>query len=816
MAEFQWRAKWIWDSGDPAPENAYRIFRKTFTWPEDYSGETVARICADTRYRLYVNGYTLTNGPAPSAPGIYAYDEIDLKFSLKLDAENVITIVVNYVGTPMFFYQRNRGGLLFQMGDVISDETWLVAKQSPWIQDTPRLSVQQAFGEYYDSRNEPNGMFFGEIEPDEWLAATVVAQAEGGPWKALVSRDIPMPESYYDGNTLYQSGSVRHIEYGNCTPGEADTVAGQLTLETLRPLTRGNITWDRDTRDLVIEPDGEDVYVLFDFGREVSGFLDFDIDGADGIAGGNVDIAYDEGLRVGETPSGMRQDWGTNSNLRYADRLILADGFNNFQNYSPRAFRYIRLAFRNLKARAALTALGAYECTYPINWRGTFTCSDARLDKIWEIGRRTLQLCMDDRFMDCPWRERAQWVGDAKVEALGAAYCFGDTRLHARFLRQIAYSQHEDGRTDPVGPGEWDPWAPNHPIPGFTCIWIHSIWDYYMLTGDGELPKELLPNVYKALQWLNEYAKAEGGLLVDVPGWNFTDWVKGLDGGNEGIIAPVNLFAYRALQIAVEIARLAGDSENADHLAKSAARVADAFDRLFWNESRGVYVDRIVEGKQSEEASQHTNSLVLLYEIGSEERRKSALSHLLDDPSLLQIGSPYFSFYLLAALNKYGRHEEALDYIRSHWGPMMDAGATTWWEEYHGQSSRCHAWSIGPTIDLMTQVLGVTPDEPGFTSVRFAPKPCGLKWAKGIVPIPAGDVVANWQQDSERLLINVTVPTGVHLRPILPAGPKDRLVIDGEPVHEDSIVRRTETEAELAVLPGTGYRFEIMKEVIHS
>lgn len=812
MADFSWKAKWIWDAGEPAPVNAYRIFRKRFALPEDCPDDAkIARICADTRYRLYVNGYSLDYGPAPSAPGTYAYDEINLNHALRAGDENDITVIVNYVGEPMFFYQRNRGGLLFEMGEVVSDESWLVAKESPWLADTPRLSVQQAFCEYYDARREPCCMYFGEVYPEEWSPAVVVAEAEGGPWKKLVSRDIPMPESVYYGNTLYQSGSIRHIEYGNCTPGQGDTVAGQMTNETLRPLRRGKVNWDKETgTNLMIEPEGDDIYVLFDFGREVSGFLDFDIEGGDGAAGGIVDIAYDEMLRVGETPSGMKQDWGTNSNLRYADRLILGDGLSNFQNFAHRAFRYIRLAFRDLKTPVALTGLGIYESTYPVNWRGTFACSDARLDNIWEVGRRTLQLCMDDRFMDCPWRERAQWVGDAKVEALGAAYCFGDTRLHARFLRQIAYEQHSDGRTDPVGPGEWDPWAPDRPIPGFTCIWIHSIWDYYMLTGDPTVPQELSYYVLKALTWLGNYSRGEKGLLLNVPGWNFTDWVPGLSDGNEGMIAPINLFAQRALVVGSEIARLAGDNDSADHLKGSAANLAVAIDRVFWNEARGVYVDRVIDGKQSVEASQHTNSLALLYEIGSEERRRLVSEHLLGDSSLVQIGSPYFSFYLLAALYKYGLQEEGLQYIRSHWGPMMDAGATSWWEDYTGRNSRCHAWSIGPTIDLMTQVLGVEPDEPGFACVRLAPKPCDLKWAKGIVPIPAGDVVVNWQRNDERFMLNATIPTGIHVRPILPAKPSDRLVMDGEAIHEDSIVRRTENEVELAVLPGSGYRFEVI------
>src|SRR5579883_1657443 len=353
MAEFEWRAKWIWDAGDAAPTNAYRIFRKTFTKTDFSSKPCIARICADTRYKLYVNGRLVAYGPAPSAPGIYSFDEVELERALE-PGENTITAVVSYVGEPMFFYQRNRGGLLFEMGDIVSDETWLVAKRSPWHSDTPRLSVQQGFCEHYDSRLEPSGLLHGPIGPSEWDRAVVVAEAEGGPWRRLVPRDIPMAGESYIGLVDNQNGLVRLIEWGNCTPGEADTVAGQLTLETLRPLTRGKVAWQGEPGHLAIEPEGDDIYVLFDCGREVSVFLDFNIEGEDGIAGGIVDIAYDETLRIGETPSGMKQDWGTDSNLRYADRLILDDGISNFQNFAPRAFRYVRLAFRNLKAAVSL------------------------------------------------------------------------------------------------------------------------------------------------------------------------------------------------------------------------------------------------------------------------------------------------------------------------------------------------------------------------------------------------------------------------------------------------------------------------------
>lgn len=788
-----WRAQWIWDGGEAAPVNAYRIFRKTFTLPEDATEEQMtARICADTRYKLHVNGCSITHGPAPATPGHYAYDEVDLEYALQKGKENVITIIVNYIGAPTFSYYRYRGGLLFEMGNVVSDETWLVAKHSPWQADAPRLTVQQGFCEYYDAEKDPVGLFYSDINSDEWEQAVIICPAEGGEWKTLKPRDIPEPERTYQ-EPLWL------LEYGNCTPGEADTVAGQMTGETLRPLTRGQITRELDTAPIKLTPDGEDFYLLYDFGEEVSGFLDFDIEAEDGAAGGFVDIGYDETLRVGETPSGLKHDWGANSNLRYADRLILRDGDQNFQNYGHRAFRYVRLAFRNLKAPVTLAIIGVYESTYPVNYKGVFACSDARLNKIWEIGRRTLQLCMDDRFMDCPWRERAQWVGDAKVEALGAQYCFGDTLLLKRMLRTQARTQYADGKMDPVGPGEWDDHQVDQPIPGFVCIWIHTVGDYYLLTGDKALPQEVFPIVERALAWLGSHADARG-LLGKVHGWNFVDWAPGLSGGGErGLHAPLNLQYLQALRVAAFVAREIGNGEKAAQYEAMTVQIAASFDAVFWDEARGFYKDLIVEDEAVEDTfSQQTNSLALLYEVGSRDKRNRILGTLLTDEKLTPVGSPYFSFYLLAALYREGRHNDALAYIRQNWGRMLDAGATSWWEEYHGQTSLCHAWSCGPTIDLQAEVLGVSAGAPGFDVVRVAPHPCDLTWAKGIVPIPQGDVVVNWRKTDERggFLLNITCPRDVQVQPVLPSVPTGAVVtLNGE-----------RQDGELGALPGGGYQ----------
>ena len=89
---------------------------------------------------------------------------------------------------------------------------------------------------------------------------------------------------------------------------------------------------------------------------------------------------------------------------------------------------------------------------------------------------------------------------------------------------------------------------------------------------------------------------------------------------------------------------------------------------------------------------------------------------------------------------------------------MLDAGATTWWEQFGGYASLCHAWSSAPTSDLSTEVLGVKLTEPGFKGFRVEPHPADLKWAKGVVPTPRGDVSINWKREGSRFELNVTVP----------------------------------------------------------
>jgi len=103
-----------------------------------------------------------------------------------------------------------------------------------------------------------------------------------------------------------------------------------------------------------------------------------------------------------------------------------------------------------------------------------------------------------------------------------------------------------------------------------------------------------------------------------------------------------------------------------------------------------------------------------------------------------------------------GRYEQ--EAAREAYGKMLEAGATTWWEQLGGYASRCHAWSCAPNIDLSVYVLGVQPPEPGYAAWRVGPQPGDLTWAKGVVPTVRGDVDVAWKREGSTFKLSVTVP----------------------------------------------------------
>lgn len=252
----------------------------------------------------------------------------------------------------------------------------------------------------------------------------------------------------------------------------------------------------------LIHSSGKDVSLLLDFGKEVVGYPHLKVEGPPGVI---IDFGYSEYLRDGKiNPNHER--------IKAVDRYTTRGGLQIWETFSIRGFRYMQLDIHNESSEPLkIYSIGINFSTYPVEYRGSFSSSDELLNQIWEVARYTLQLSMQDAYIDGPFREQAQWMGDAHVEALVNYYTFGDAKLIARCLRQIGQSQLPEGITSAV-------WPKKYPaiLPDYSLLWIISLWDYYQYTEDIDLVEELYPRVKRALAWFRGHLD-QHNLLSDVP-----------------------------------------------------------------------------------------------------------------------------------------------------------------------------------------------------------------------------------------------------------------------------------------------------------
>lgn len=88
--EIRWRGHWIWLAEQPVTPSGFwsasrqphtpathGLFRKT-VWLDEVPERAPARITADSRYALFVNGQHVGRGPVRSQPRRLHYDMYDL------------------------------------------------------------------------------------------------------------------------------------------------------------------------------------------------------------------------------------------------------------------------------------------------------------------------------------------------------------------------------------------------------------------------------------------------------------------------------------------------------------------------------------------------------------------------------------------------------------------------------------------------------------------------------------------------------------------------------------------------------------------
>jgi hypothetical protein len=734
-----WSARWI--SAPHVSPFDYGVyhFRRTFQLSAAPPSFAI-HVTADNRYKLYVNGELVSLGPARGDLYHWRYESVDIAAHLK-SGKNVLAAVVWNFGEHAPEAQiTSRTGLLVQ-GDGPAERIVDTGKQWKCVRDqayepVPRSPEMMRFyyvvgpGDRVDAGRYPWGWERPDFDDSGWPAAEVGSpgaprDAQDGPnrWM-LVPRSIPAMEL-----KPQRILALRTAE-GLKVPAGFPEQSGKLEV-----------------------PAHTKARLLLDQTFLTTAYPELTVSGGKGA---RIDLGYAEALWLpGFKDKGNRNEIEGKQFIGMHD-LLVADGGSGrrFQSLWWRTWRYLQVLIETQDAPLTVDDLRGVYTGYPFQRKARFDAGSAELQKILDTGWRTARLCAHETYMDCPYYEQLQYVGDTRVQALVSLYMTGDSRLVRNAIEQLDSSRTAEGATYSRAPSRLQQY-----IPPFSLWWIGMLHDYWMYQDDPAFVRSMLPGVRAVLSFFAARQKASGS-LGRVPWWNFIDWTKEWSDGvpptpANGGSAPLDLQLLLAYGWASEMEAALGSRPLAEEDRQAAARLRDAARELYWDPGRKLFADT----PEKRAFSQQANVLAVLAGVIDGPDARELIERVAADDSLVQC-SIYFRHYLHSAMNQAGAGDSYLDMLGT-WRTMLERGLTTWAETADPTRSDCHAWGASPNYELFRTVLGIDSAAPGFRRVIVRPFLGKLAHASGAIPHPNGEIAVSLTLRGGKLEAGVSLPAGV-------------------------------------------------------
>ena len=400
-----WQAKWITHPDILGKEYGVYLFRKSFNL-DAVSKEFIVHVSADNRYKLYVNGTYINNGPAVGDLMHWNFESLDIASYLN-KGKNVISAVVwNFAEhRPLANSSHSTGFIILGNGaneNIVNSATgWKVKKDDAYA---PIPFVTNNYyvvgpGEEFNSKNHPWGWEQLDFDATGWKNAKEMEK--GRPLKStkyygdvpryiLQPRKIPLMEEKTQQFASVRRSNLTSIHDGFIKKGEALQIPAHSNIKIL--LDQGTLT---------------NAYPIFNYSK-----------GKDS----KIQFTYAESLFKAKNEKNNRNEID-NKEIYGNQNVVISDGGDN-RTYTTlwwRTFRYVELEIETKDEPLAIFNFNSKFTGYPFEEKATFASNYSVLDDIWETGWRTQRLCTGETFFDCPYYEQLQYVGDTRI--LGFLIC---------------------------------------------------------------------------------------------------------------------------------------------------------------------------------------------------------------------------------------------------------------------------------------------------------------------------------------------------------------------------------------------------------
>ena len=745
-----WPARWISVPEAGVLDYGVYYFRKDVNLPA-VPARYLVHVTGDNRYKLYVNGTLVSLGPAKGDAGHWNYETVDLAPYLN-GGRNVIAALVYNEGPrrPDSQISVSTGFLLqgeYEAQDLYTDKSWKCICNRAYSPLNPIV-----IGYYVAGPGERVDM---NLTVPDWNKA----DADLSAWLPVLEGPAGQPRDAVDASDgvghLLVPSTLPQMELSPIVPGGLPfTVPANAKKEILID----NMTLTNAYFHLRMSG-GKDAKVRIGYAESL--YIPDDKPRYD-LTPEQLAQVPEEYLSFVLAPSvkgkGNRNETEGKVFIGREDEII-SNGADNqeFTTLSWRTYRYVRLQVETAGEPLVVEDYSGIFTGYPFTLDSRLETGDEHLQKMLETGWRTARLCAWETYMDCPYYEQLQYLGDTRIQALVTLYNSRDHRLVRNFLHLADISRNADGITKSRYPTT----IPQY-IQPYALSYIYALHDYMMYGGDTAFVMDLLPGAEQILHYFRRFQLPDGR-LKDLPGWNFSDWVEDRDWwdngaplkGADGCSILMDLQLLYAYQLMAHMEEVRGNTWQAGEYKARAVQLAEAVKNAYWNPERGLFADRA----EQDCYSQHGNALAIL--CGIVEDPGALAKKLQTDKDLAQC-TIYYKYYLHEAYVKAGLGDGYLDWL-DVWRENMAMGLTTWGEDadVFGTRSDCHAWGASPNIELYRTVLGIDSDAVGFARVKIEPNLGAVKEIGGTIPHPKGSISVQYRVIGSRLQATVDLPEGV-------------------------------------------------------
>ena len=754
LEEADWQGQWIgldhampWDVEEEHSSLSARYLRSTFDTNKTVHHATLY-ISGLGLYEAYINGQRIGDRVLTPLPTDYRrtvlYDAYDV--TSLIGTHNAIAAVVG-CGRYYTMQQNKKPYKITQFGypklrlnliiDYEDGTRQVVSTNDKW-----KLSADGAIrkcneydGETYDARRELTGWCTTSYDDSQWEQAERVA--------------LPL-------------GTLR----GTMTPGMA-------VRRSIAP------------RSVVRQ--GEKVVV--DMGQNMAGWLKIRI--AKACEGDSIIVRYAERL------DSAGNIWVENFRHAESTDRYYANGHENGTWWHPtfvyHGFRYAEVC--GLADATAADFIGEV-VSDEMSTTGHFSTTDTILTKVYHNAVWGVESNYKGMPVDCPQRdERQPWLGDRTRGCYGEAFLFDNHTLYAKWMRDIAEAQREDGCIPDVAPAFWNYYSDNVTWPAALPFSLDMLLRQY---GDDRPMRQYYPNVKRWMEHLKRQYQREGLITKD----RYGDWcvppeeehlIHSEDPARktDGTLISTAYY-YHLCQLMKGFAMWQGKSDDADYFTEEAAITREAFNRHFLTQRPGtspvpghlLYPDSTFYGNNTVTA----NLLPLVFGLADDsyvngEVGKNIVKALISQNlgtvtcGVIGIG------WLMHGLTAMGRTDLAWLLATNKkypsWGYMTEKGATTIWELWNGDTaspkmnSGNHVMLLGDLLSwLYEDVAGIRADAPGFKRILLKPDFTvdELDHIDAAYESIYGTIVSRWRKEHGQLTWDVEIPANTTATVCLPGG----------------------------------------------